>query len=174
VTDSGSDGSDETDHGVSDSSGPGDGDDSPGGDDGATGGDGADTGSGVTAVDETLDGTPLDDDLDETPFDDDLDETPLDDDLDGTPFDETALDNAVAAGGAADSGAAAWRIGPRRLRRVGLLAVGCVVAGVGLAVGYGQPPLVALFRGSVLGVFAFLLLTAALFVYWSVRQTMAR
>ena len=87
---------------------------------------------------------------------------------------EQSLDDVIAAEQPDPGGASAWRIGPERIRRVGLLAVGCVVAGIGLAIGYGQPPLTALFRGSVLGVFAFLLLTAALFVYWSVRQTMAR
>jgi hypothetical protein len=96
--------------------------------------------------------------------------------LDGTTVidGEQSLDDVIAAEQPDPGGASAWRIGPERIRRVGLLAVGCVVAGIGLAIGYGQPPLTALFRGSVLGVFAFLLLTAALFVYWSVRQTMAR
>ena len=61
---------------------------------------------------------------------------------------------------------------PRRLRQIRLLAVGCVAGGVGFAFLDGQPPLAAVLGGGTFGGFAFLLTTAALLVYWSVRETL--
>lgn len=61
---------------------------------------------------------------------------------------------------------------PRRLRAVRLLAVACVLGGVAFAFLDGQPPLAAVLGGGTFGGLAFLLATAALLVYWSVRETL--
>lgn len=61
---------------------------------------------------------------------------------------------------------------PRRLRAVRLLAVACVFGGVAFAFLDGQPPLAAVLGGGTFGGLAFLLATAALLVYWSVRETL--